>query len=90
MHISWNVHLLAVLGLVSMMLHYVAVDAVVSVSLTGMHKTGRLGEATLVLHVICTSSLVLQLAVCSLIQGNCALTFAQALDTGTIKFWLSR
>ncbi len=42
---------LAALGLVSMMLHYVTVKTVVSVGLTGMHKTGCSGETRLVLHV---------------------------------------
>jgi len=38
----------------------------------------------------CTLSLVLQLAVCLLMLGNGASTFAQASDTGIIKFWLFR
>jgi len=42
---------LAALGLDSMVLHYMAVNTVILVGLTGMHKTGCSGETRLVLHV---------------------------------------
>jgi len=42
---------LAALGLVSMMLHYVTVNIVVSVGLPGIHKTGCSGETKFVLHI---------------------------------------
>jgi hypothetical protein len=42
---------LAALGLVSIVLHYVTVNTVVLVSLTGMRKTDCSGETRLVLHI---------------------------------------
>jgi len=42
---------MAALGLVSMMLHYVIVKTIVLVGLIGMHKTGCSGETRLVLHI---------------------------------------
>jgi len=43
-------------SMLSMMLHYVTVNSVVYVGLTGMHKTGCSGETRLVLHVPSSSS----------------------------------
>ena len=46
---------MAALGLVSMILHYVTVNTVVLVGLTGMHNTGCSGETRLVLHILSSS-----------------------------------